>query len=379
MSSISHPVWQKIAITLIVIAVVFFLLFGGHYWLGRKEREAMLGYKPSPVPVNIVTAKEEEWTPYMTSVGTLLARQQATIQTEVAGIISQVAVQPGQAVKQGDLLIQINDDVDAATLKSSIASAELAKIIRDQDRTLIKTKSISKTELDKANATYLEALASVEQNKATLAKKRITAPIDGTADITLMRVGNYLDMGGTVTTISDSSELYVDFTLPEKAYPQLYVGQRVTFTVDAYPEKSFTGYIQSIDNLINPQTRNISVRGVLDNKDNQLVPGMFAELRIYDKHPKSVVALPRTAVTGSLYGDTVYTVTSSDSGLVTKLVTVSTGTVRGDQIRITKGLQAGDRVVRDGQAKLRNNQAVTIKAQPSVSSTEPKHAAGESP
>ncbi|CAM3643901.1 efflux RND transporter periplasmic adaptor subunit [Parendozoicomonas haliclonae] len=352
---------RKIAFTLICILIVFGIVFGGHKLLSDKQTEAMKNYRPPPTPVTVTTAKAEDWYPYMTSVGSLQAQSVVVVQTEVAGVISQVNFQPGMPVKKDALLIQINNDVDEAQLKSNKASAELAKIIWNQDQKLFKTGAISSTTLDQAKASYREAMAAVEQTQATLNKKAILSPIDGLADITLQRVGDYLNVGDTITTLSSNDHLYVDFSLPEQNYPQLFPGQTVTLTVQAYPDRTFSGKVLTVDTQVDTQTRNIALRAELDNTSGMLVPGMFAELRVIQRKAQHVVTLPRTAVTGSLYGTSVYLIKGvGNTDLTVNLVPVTTGQVRQDSVEIISGVKAGQRVVSAGQIKLSNGQKVVI-------------------
>ncbi len=355
---------SKFLLPVIVLVVIFGILFGGHDWIEHTQQQAMANYRPPPTPVETATATLRRWTPYLTAVGTLQAQQRSVVKTEVPGIISKIAFTPGQRVSKGDLLLQINDDVDRAILKNSQAAVVLAQIIRDQDKKLLATQAISQTTMDQAQASYAEAVATVEQNEAVLVKKQILAPIDGVVDITLMHLGDYLNVGDTITTVSDNSGLYLDFTLPDQDYGKLFTGQLVAIKSSAYPDETFDARIKTIDTQANPKSRSVAVRATLRNPGSRLLPGMFVDLQVMARKAQPVVVLPRTAVTGSLYGNTVFIIQTGPNGeKMAKSVLVSVGDVVGNDIIITSGIDAGQEVVATGQNRLQTGQMVSIKGE----------------
>jgi membrane fusion protein (multidrug efflux system) len=155
------------------------------------------------------------------------------------------------------------------------------------------------------------------------------------------------------------------------------VGQPIELTVDAYPNQVFGGEIQSLDARVAQETRTLLVRGLLPNQERKLLPGMFANVTVLVGEAADVVTVPRTAVTYSLYGDSVYVVKAAPakdgkaapaakSGqppgppLVVERRYVRTGQVREDRVAITFGLAKGEEVVTTGQLKLNPGASIRI-------------------
>jgi multidrug efflux pump subunit AcrA (membrane-fusion protein) len=173
-----------------------------------------------------------------------------------------------------------------------------------------------------------------------------------------------------------------DFPMPEQYVGKLAVGQPIELTVDAYPGQVFKGAIQSLDARVAQDTRTLLVRGLLPNPDRKLLPGMFANVTVLVGDPRDVVTVPRTAVTYSLYGDSIYVVKPAPAGdaapsaagsaaaaapgqpaapaLVVERRFVRTGQVRDDRVAVTFGLEAGEDVVTTGQLKLNPGASVLI-------------------
>jgi membrane fusion protein (multidrug efflux system) len=197
-------------------------------------------------------------------------------------------------------------------------------------------------------------------------------------------LGDYLAPGTPIATLQDLSKLYVDFFLPEQVVPQLTVGERVRFSVTAYPGEVFEGKIAAINPKVEDTTRNVQVRAQLDNPGDKLLPGMFANLEVLLPGERQRVVVPETAITYTLYGNSVYLIEEqkdSEGQLVkdpqgqTQLVVerrfVETGERREGQVVISKGLQAGERIVTAGQLKLDNGAHVTLAEAPANAASQP--------
>src|SRR5690606_18912182 len=114
--------------------------------------------------------------------------------------------------------------------------------------------------------------------------------------------------GNSVATLQDLSKLYVDFFLPEQVVPLLAIGQRVRLNVAAYPGEVFEGEISAINPKVEETTRNLQVRAMLPNPESKLLPGMFANLDVLLPDEKPVIVVPETAITYTLYGNSVYVI-----------------------------------------------------------------------
>jgi len=199
-----------------------------------------------------------------------------------------------------------------------------------------------------------------------------------------------VNAGATLVTLQTLDPIHVDFSLPQQQLAGLAVGQAVTLTVDAFAGQGFAGTINAINPKVDPATRTVQVQATVANPKRDLLPGMFAEVRVNLGNAQPQLTLPQTAITYNPYGSTVFVVekasavqaraaaaaasgamaaatppapaASAANGeqLVAQQVFVETGPTRGDQVAITKGLTAGQQVVSSGQIKLKNGTPVVI-------------------
>ncbi|MBB1517780.1 efflux RND transporter periplasmic adaptor subunit [Aquipseudomonas guryensis] len=329
---------------------------------------------PQPaISVSAALAKEQPWQSRLPAIGTLKAFQGVDLTAEVQGTVQQVLFQSGEKVSLGQPLLQLDSQVEQAILATALAVRNLAQVEFQRGKNLAVKQAISKSEFDRLNAELLKAEASVAQLQASLDKKRILAPFAGTIGIRQVDTGDYLSPGNTVATLQDLSKLYVDFFLPEQTVPLLAIGQRVRLNVAAYPGEVFEGEIAAINPKVEETTRNLQVRAMLPNPDSKLLPGMFANLDVLLPGEKPVIVVPETAITYTLYGNSVYVigekkdekgaVVKDDKGQAQLQVErrfVETGERRDAQVVVLKGLKAGEQVVTAGQLKLDNGAHVSI-------------------
>ncbi|MGL4316495.1 MAG: efflux RND transporter periplasmic adaptor subunit [Pseudomonas sp.] len=329
---------------------------------------------PQPaISVSAAKAEQMPWQSRLPAIGTLKAIQGVDLTAEVEGTVSQVQFQSGEKVKLGQPLLQLDSQVEQAILATALAVRNLAQVEYQRGKNLAVKQAISKSEFDRLNAELLKAEASVAQLQASLDKKRILAPFAGTIGIRQVDIGDYLSPGTTIATLQDLSTLFVDFYLPEQAVPQLALGQQVRVGVAAYPGEVFSGEVAALNSKVEETTRNLQVRAVLPNPDNKLLPGMFANLAVLLPGDQQAVVVPETAITYTLYGNSVYVIgeKKDDKGVVVKdgkgqaeLVVerrfVTTGERRDARVVVSKGLQPGEQVVTAGQLKLDNGSHVTL-------------------
>jgi multidrug efflux system membrane fusion protein len=167
-------------------------------------------------------------------------------------------------------------------------------------------------------------------------------------------------------TLTDLSQLWANFTLPEQVSSQIKVGQAVQIKADAYPGRIFKATVTAIEPQISQQTRTILIQATMDNADHALLPGMFANVQVVLPDAPDLVVVPETAVDYSLYGDAVFVVHEDgkdDKGQPILKVTrtfVTTGDRFDGKVAILTGLKGGERVAASGQLKLNNGAAVMI-------------------
>jgi membrane fusion protein (multidrug efflux system) len=350
---------------IILILTVAFAVLGGVYaFKAMQTRKAMAGMAsmaPPPPSVSTAPAVAESWRDTLSSVATLQSSQSILVSTEFSGIVHRIAFASGAEVKAGDLLLELDSSTEQAQLEGLEAAARLSVLSLGRATELRAKGTNSQSDLDDALASNQQAVASVNQLKAVIAKKRITAPFPGRLGIRMVSLGEYLGAGAPIVMLESPAPIYADFGIPQNDLSRLQAGQPVTLRIDAYPGRDFTGVIEAINPRVNDTTRNVTVRAVFPNADLALRGGMFGTVFLDTGEPAPIQVLPATAIVFSTYGNFVYVVDKTPAGgLIARQQFVTTGEKRGDQVAILKGLKAGDQVVTSGQLKLRNGMPVVV-------------------
>ncbi|RCL22610.1 efflux transporter periplasmic adaptor subunit [Pseudomonas sp. AFG_SD02_1510_Pfu_092] len=360
---------------LIMLAVVLLIVLalGGYKAFSIYQQIQMFTAPKPPITVAAALAEQRPWQARLPAVGSLKALQGVELSLEVEGIVKALHFDSGQQVKAGQLLLQLNDDQETALLGTAQADLGLAKVDFGRGSQLVGDSAISRGEFDRLTAQYRRNQAVVDQLKAAKTKKSISAPFSGTIGIRQVDVGDYLAAGTVIATLQDTSSLYVDFNVPEQALPQLKLGQQVLVQVAAYPGQTFPASLSAINPKVEETTRNLLVRATMANPDGKLLPGMFASLLVLLPNPQPHVVVPESAITYTLYGNSVYVATpkkdkdgkplNDDNGqaqLTAEQRTVRTGERRDGVVVVSKGLQPGEQVVTAGQLKLTPGAAIRI-------------------
>jgi membrane fusion protein (multidrug efflux system) len=319
-----------------------------------------------PDTVTTAQAHEDVWAPALKAVGSLAAVQGTTLSNELAGTVTKIAFESGAQVKKGDLLVQLDASAEEAQLASARAAAELAAINLQRAQELRTQNSNSQSDLDSADAQAKQAEASVANLESAVAKKTITAPFDGRIGIRTVNLGQYLPAGTAIVSLQSLDPIYADFSLPQQQLVDLVPGLTVHVASDAVPGQIIDGKITAIDPQVDNATRNVEVQATLDNHDEKLRPGMFADVAVELPAKDKVLIIPATAVLATPYGDSVFVVdeakdpTTGQDSKVLRQQFVQLGVTRGDFVAVVSGLKPDETVVTSGVFKLRNKESVIV-------------------
>ena len=356
---------------LIIVGLLLALLVGGlvgfNSFRSKMIAQFFANNKPPPTTVTAVEAKSEVVPNLLTAVGELAAVHQVNVTSDVSGRVTEILFTPGAHVAQGTPLVQLFDAPDQGDLASFKAQATVGRLQLDRAKQLAERQFGPQSTVDQAQATYDQALAGIAKTEAIISQKLVRAPFAGELGVRHVEVGQYLTAGTAIVSLTDLSELYANFTVPEKDSAHLKVGQTVRLGVDAYPGRMFEGKVTTIEPQIATDTRNIRVQATIANPEELLKPGMFVSTTVVLPDNPPVVTVSETAVDYTLYGDSVFLITEkkSDDGK-TSLTAVRTFVQTGGRVNgraeILKGLKPGDRVVAVGQLKLQSGAAVAISA-----------------
>jgi membrane fusion protein (multidrug efflux system) len=362
---------KRFLIALIIVGA----FIGGLAWfklvfMPTMIQEFLSSQVPPPATITAEPAKTEEWVERLPAIGTLIASQGVEVASQVAGLVAGIGFESGQDVEKGTKLVQLDISVEQADLASATAILKEADVSFKRQADLLIKSVASEANVDTARAKRDSAEASLDRIKALIGQKTILAPFSGRLGIRHVELGQYISPGLAMVTLQALDPIWVDFPMPEQNVGKLKVGQVIDLTVDAFPGHVFAGSITSLDARVAQDTRTLLVRGTLPNPDRILLPGMFANVAVLAGAPKKLITIPRTAVTYSLYGDSVYVLKPKqgepapakpeDAVYVVERRFIKSGQVRDERVAITSGLTEGEQVVTSGQVKLTNGALVRV-------------------
>ena len=240
----------------------------------------------------------------------------------------------------------------------------MAKLSLDRQRDLRASGAVSQSDYDSAESEFRQAAAAVDDARAHIARKTITAPFDGLIGIRQVDLGQYLDVGAPIVPLQSTDPIYVNFSLPQENLGQIAVGKKLRVKANGIAGNQFEGEITAIDSRFDESTRNIVIQGTVGNAENRLRPGMFVNVEVLQPE-QDAVSIPATSISYAPYGDSVFIVKDKQGpdgkpGKEALQQFVKTGATRGDQVSIISGVKAGDVVVSSGVFKLRSGIAVQV-------------------
>ena len=355
----------------VIMAAALAVVVGGMLYFSYVLKPAAVGKflaanKPPPTTVAVAAAQLSQVPKYLTGIGSVQAAQQVVVAPEVGGRIVKIFFQSGAAVKAGDPLVQLNDAPERGDLANFEAQARYAQVQLKRSKELAARQAMPQATVDQDQATLEEANAGIAKTQAVIAQKLIRAPFAGQLGIRQIDLGQYVNPGGAVVTLTNLDRVFVNFTLPEQDRSRLSVGQPVQVTADAFPGKVFEARLTTIEPQVSADTRTIKLQATLDNSEHLLLPGMFANAAVVLPVQPHVVTVPETAVDYSLYGDSVFVVKqdgTDGAGKPVMKVTrtfVKTGDRFNNRVAILQGLNAGDKVAASGQLRLISGMVVAV-------------------
>ncbi len=310
-------------------------------------------------PPSVESAKVEvmSLTDDTQAVGSLKSRQGVTVRPEVSGRITQLNFRDGDRVRKGQLLVQFDDQLQVAQVKQSQAELSIALANHKRNQDLVAQNFISQRSVEESAANLEVARAKLALSQATAARLKIMAPFDGITGIRTVNVGDYLKDGGDIVNIEDITAVFVDFRLPERFQTKVKKGQQAQVDMDALPGRKFTAIIQAIDPLVDANGRSVGVRACIDNRQNQLRPGMFARVKAVFGERENAKVIPEEAIVpqaGKQY--VIKLVDGGDKDIKkTQRVEVKVGIRRPGRVEILEGLGDGDEVVTAGQQRIQKD------------------------
>ncbi|GAA5101452.1 efflux RND transporter periplasmic adaptor subunit [Wohlfahrtiimonas larvae] len=347
----------------LIIAVV---CAGGYVWLGNKKDEGWVSY---PTQVAVLPAMEVVSAKKMTGIGSVEAKHQVMVSSEVSGQITEIHFNSGDWVQKGDVLIQLNDDIERAEKMRLLAQRELAVQQLKRFTTLAEQKAGSREQLDKSEAELKMVESEIHKVDALIEQKKIVAPFEGRVGIRRVHLGEFIVNGQAIVSLINDDELFANFTLDDKTLSHLSVGQHVVIH-NGDPNREYDAVITSIDPWIDQSGLLAIQADILDSKTH-LTSGMYIKAELESPLKSKVVIIPETGIAYSAYGHSVFIVSKEDPSKVERR-RVTIGDRIGAWVEVIEGIDVGDQVVISGQHKLENNSLIEIVESDTLQFTLPK-------
>ena len=398
---------------------------GGWWWLNKPTSQTADGASPgagatrgpapaagAPAParaagVEVSKVELASLRDDAQAVGTLRSRQNTVLRPEVAGRISLLGFADGSRVRKGQLLVKLDDALQAAEIKQAQAQVAIARANFKRNQELVAQAFVAQRVLDESQATVQVAEAQLALAEARLQRMSILAPFDGTVGIRSVNVGDFVKDGADLVNLEDLSSLYVDFRLPERFFSRLKRGQPVEVQLDAFPGRVFKATVEAIDPLVDANGRSIGVRAVLPNnaglpvqppatkagppaipaagvgaalptvasrgttsppEGGPLRPGMFAKVSIVFAVRDNALTVPEEAIVPQGGKQFVIKVVPADTlppdaraklppdtVSVSQRAEVKLGVRRPGRVELLEGVAEGDTVVVAGQQRLQRD------------------------
>lgn len=338
---------------LIILILLVVLVIGGYSFWRHKARPKISPQMPA---VKVITYEvvPTKFIENLTAVGTLDANAATLIRAEVPGKVAKIEYKEGQAMKAGDLILEIEDDNYLQGVERAQAAFELATLTYNRNIELQKSGAVALQAKDESQASLRMTESDFETAKILLRKSKIKAPFDGIVGVSTISVGDYLNVGDPVIYIASIDPLKMQFTVPQKYLSNIKDGAPVVIETDAWPNKKFEGNIYAINPQIDVDTRNITIKALVPNSDGFLRPGMFAYINLGVAENDVALLVPEEALIPS--GELMTVIKVVDGKAQTAKVKV--GVQQNGMAEITEGLKPGDVVISAGNLKVRDGVSV---------------------
>lgn len=311
---------------------------------------------PKPVQVEATTVSRQSLGQSITRTGTLRAEQEVKLLAEEEGRVDKVPVYEGDQVKQGDLLLQLDDSQLRAELKKAAAQRKQANLDVQRLKRLQKSKLIAEDELARARTAFDIAAAEEDLLQTRLDNTRITAPFDGVVSQRLVEPGDVAAKFSHLLTLTATDSLLAELAISELLLPGVALEDKVTIMLDALGDQRLSGSVLRIHPTVNPVTRQGIVEVRVEQPPEQARPGQLCRVQL-NLRAQPRLLVPFSALRRDTQGEFVYRI---DSEQKARRNAVRSGIHLDDTVEILDGLTEGDQVVSHGFLGL--GDGMTVKA-----------------
>jgi len=340
------PVYLMIAVWLLATDTVAFAAPGAK----GKAKHVIV----APVVVKQISDAVE-------ALGTARANESVNISSNITEKVTKINFEDGQLVKAGAILVVLAQAEEQAELKRAQAFRSERKLALDRLKQLEDRKLSSPDEIDRTRLELEQAEASITAIKTRISDRVIRAPFDGIVGLRNISVGALVEIGDLITTLDDTRQIKLDFSVPSVFLTELKIGMKIRAHALALGNKETLGEVKSIDSRVDPVTRSIQVRALLPNPDGDILPGLLMQVELL-RNTRQALVIPEAALLP--LADRQYVMVRIDKAgkdTVEKRQ-VKIGLRLPGFVEILDGLSAGEQVITHGNSKVRPGDVLDVLA-----------------
>jgi membrane fusion protein (multidrug efflux system) len=352
---------KKTLLTILIILIIVFLLALPKLgWFSQNQKEPVgAGAGPRPgagrLQVEAIIIQPARFDNKLNVTGSVLANESLELKSEISGQVTQIAFREGKSVKQGELLLRMDDEELRAQLLKAKYNQKLNQDNEVRQRKLLQKEAISQEEYDNSLNRLNTSLADVKVLEAQLAKTRIEAPFEGVIGLRYISQGAYISPNTVIATLYNINPAKIEFTVPSRYSAQVQPGLMVRFTVEN-DTSAYDGTVYAVEPRIDPETRTLRIRAMAENSQNRLLPGQFVKVELVLRTVTDAILVPTEAVVPELSGHKVFV----KRGPKAREIRVETGIRTSRELEILSGLKTGDTLVTTGILQLRDGLDIAV-------------------
>ncbi len=307
------------------------------------------------IPVETARVTKGDVAAFYSGTTTIEADQQATVVSQITGVVLEVLAEEGDFVQAGDELARVETDRYALELERGNATLKRLEMDYQRKKELFDRKLVSAEDFERVSAEFEAQKAQVGLAQLDLKYTRIKAPISGYVSERLVRAGNLVELHQPVYRITSYEPLLAVLHVPEREVGVLRKGLEVSVRLDALPGHSFSGAVTRISPVIDPATGTFRVTAEIRDPDQRVKPGLFGRVDILYDLKSNVDVIPRSAVITEDEVSHVFVVEANGNA---SRRTVSLGYERDGVVEVIDGLSSGETVVTAGKGSLNDGSRV---------------------
>lgn len=320
----------------------------------QSKPDAMKGMN-APQVANYIVLQDTTIKEVIQITGTVQAEESVDLRPEMSGKIIKVYFKEGSSVREGDVLVKINDEELRAQYNRANARLKLAQEQEYRQKVLLNKEAISQQEYDVVNTELQSMKADVELLKAQLSKTEIKAPFSGHIGLRMISVGDYISPSTVISKLVKDDQVKITFSIPEKYATHMKPSAEIVFSTDGNSAK-YKANVYAMEPSVDENTRTLSIRAIAKN-DGSLIAGTFCKVELEMSEIRNAILVPNEALIPILKGKKVFIAKNSKASEVI----VKTGIRTDRYVQITEGLKAGDTLVTSGIMSIKEGSSLKLK------------------